>query len=219
MGKLGRWGAIAAVIGVIGVMMSARKQLGLSLGWDREAALQWFRNMSDLLGFWAIPAYVGIHTLTLALCLPYAVFFEAGASLLFGFIPAVLCVFSAKVLGASLSFWIGRCVFPQNSLLFFFVWFFVVVFSCGRGGDCGSRNFFKTLHLLNSDSHLLMNTGPNLSKVLNLFWMPFTFRFTLINITRYHILFNNKQLLNWNLFHHKLTLPNVALIVLGITLL
>lgn len=110
MGTLRRWGAIAALIGVFGVMMSPSKRLGLSLGWDREAALQWFRNMSDSLGFWAIPAYVGIHTLTLALCLPYAVFFEAGASLLFGFIPAVFCVFSAKVLGASLSFWIGRLI-------------------------------------------------------------------------------------------------------------
>lgn len=119
MGKLGRWGGIAAVIGVVGVMMSTRKQLGLSLGWDREAALQWLRNMSDLLGFWAIPAYVGIHTLTLALCLPYAVFFEAGASLLFGFIPAVFCVFSAKVLGASLSFWVGRCVCLSTNLCLF----------------------------------------------------------------------------------------------------
>jgi len=62
------------------------------------------------LGIWAIPVYVLVHTLTLALCLPSAVFFEAAASLLFGFFPAVLCVFAAKVLGASLSFWIGRCL-------------------------------------------------------------------------------------------------------------
>ncbi|CAN1856534.1 hypothetical protein LINPERHAP1_LOCUS42107 [Linum perenne] len=57
-----------------------------------------------------MPLYVGVHSLTLALCLPFAVFFEAAASLLFGFFPALLCVFSAKVLGASLSFWIGRFV-------------------------------------------------------------------------------------------------------------
>ncbi|KAI5595517.1 hypothetical protein POPTR_003G159901v4 [Populus trichocarpa] len=62
-----------------------------------------------------MPVYVGIHTITLAFCLPYAVFFEAGASLLFGFLPAVLCVFSAKLLGASLSFWIGRLVFRSSS--------------------------------------------------------------------------------------------------------
>lgn len=76
--------------------------------------MQAFRGISEKLGFWAIPLYVLVHTLTLALCLPYAVFFEAGASLLFGFLPAILCVFSAKVLGASLSFWIGRAVFRSS---------------------------------------------------------------------------------------------------------
>lgn len=92
--------AIAILVGVI-----------RRYGWDGEAALQALRGLSDKLGFWAIPLYVLAHTLTLSLCLPYAVFFEAGASLLFGFLPAILCVFSAKVLGASLSFWIGRAVF------------------------------------------------------------------------------------------------------------
>ncbi|KAK8939835.1 hypothetical protein KSP40_PGU010484 [Platanthera guangdongensis] len=86
-------------------------------GWDGEAAMQSFRELSERLGFWAIPLYVLAHTVTLALCLPYAVFFEAGASLLFGFLPAVLCVFSAKILGASLSFWIGRSVTRISSLL------------------------------------------------------------------------------------------------------
>jgi membrane protein DedA with SNARE-associated domain len=67
-----------------------------------------------------MPVYVGIHTITLAFCLPYAVFFEAGASLLFGFLPAVLCVFSAKLLGASLSFWIGR-YFKMSSFVYSFL--------------------------------------------------------------------------------------------------
>ncbi|XP_017699583.1 uncharacterized protein LOC103712355 isoform X2 [Phoenix dactylifera] len=83
-------------------------------GWDGDAALRTFRDLSERLGMWAIPLYVAAHTVTLALCLPYAVFFEAGASLLFGFFPAVLCVFSAKVLGASLSFWIGRAIFRNS---------------------------------------------------------------------------------------------------------
>lgn len=104
MGTVGRWGAVAAVVAVIAVVRAVNKQMGL----DNEAAVRWIRNISDGLGYWAIPVYVAIHTLTLALCLPHAVFFEAGAPLLFGFVPAVLCVFSAKVLGASLSFWIGR---------------------------------------------------------------------------------------------------------------
>ncbi|XP_010929522.1 uncharacterized protein [Elaeis guineensis] len=83
-------------------------------GWDGDAALRAFRDLSESLGMWAIPLYVAAHTVTLALCLPYAIFFEAGAALLFGFFPAVLCVFSAKVLGASLSFWIGRAVFRNS---------------------------------------------------------------------------------------------------------
>ncbi|KAJ8562828.1 hypothetical protein K7X08_031280 [Anisodus acutangulus] len=91
------------------------KGLSSQLGFEKEAAIEWLKQMSDRLGNWAIPVYVGLHTVTLALCLPYAVFFEAGASLLFGFFPAVLCVFCAKILGASLSFWIGRFVFRSSS--------------------------------------------------------------------------------------------------------
>lgn len=102
---------LVAVVAVIGALIAAATKQE----WDKEAVLERLREMSDWLGIWAIPAYVGLHTLTLALCLPYAVFFEAGASLLFGFFPGVLCVFSAKILGASLSFWIGRLVFRSSS--------------------------------------------------------------------------------------------------------
>ncbi|XP_009612425.1 uncharacterized protein [Nicotiana tomentosiformis] len=110
MGK-GKWVTIAVVVAIIAII----KALSNQLGFEKEAAIQWLKQMSDRLGNWAIPAYVGLHTVTLALCLPYAVFFEAGASLLFGFFPAVLCVFCAKILGASLSFWIGRFVFRSSS--------------------------------------------------------------------------------------------------------
>ncbi|WMV55043.1 hypothetical protein MTR67_048428 [Solanum verrucosum] len=98
-----RWVTIAVVVAIMAWM----KGLSSQLGFEKEAAIEWLKLMSDRLGNWAIPAYVALHTITLALCLPYAVFFEAGASLLFGFLPAVLCVFSAKILGASLSFSIG----------------------------------------------------------------------------------------------------------------
>ena len=105
--RVGHWGIrVGVVVVLIGVL---KQYYGWGLGsWDREVVVQMLRDKSDRLGIWAMPAYVGLHTLTLALCLPYAVFFEAGASLLFGFFPAVLCVFSAKILGASLSFGIGR---------------------------------------------------------------------------------------------------------------
>ncbi|KGN59784.1 uncharacterized protein LOC101209858 [Cucumis sativus] len=109
----GRWSKLAAIVAVVAIL----RQLGKTYGWefDRDAALKVFTQWSDRLGVWAMPAYVGIHTFTLALCLPYAVFFEATASLLFGFFPAVICVFFAKVLGASLSFWIGRLLFKNSS--------------------------------------------------------------------------------------------------------
>jgi len=100
-----RWGAAGII--AVGIVIVGRGA-GKRYGFDKEALIELFRQLSDRMGIWAIPVYVLVHTLTLALCLPSAVFFEAGASLLFGFFPAVLCVFSAKVLGASLSFWIGR---------------------------------------------------------------------------------------------------------------
>ncbi|XP_010249369.1 PREDICTED: uncharacterized protein LOC104591919 [Nelumbo nucifera] len=111
MGMMGRLSTVAIVVAIFGILRAVSKQYG----WDKDAALQVFRHLSDQLGFWAIPLYVLLHTLTLALCLPSAIFFEAGASLLFGFFPGVLCVFSAKVLGASLSFWIGRLLFRNSS--------------------------------------------------------------------------------------------------------
>ncbi|EEF50153.1 TVP38/TMEM64 family membrane protein slr0305 [Ricinus communis] len=106
-----KWWKVGAILGIVAIGRELIKQTG----WDKEAALKVFAEWSDGLGIWAMPIYVGIHTLTLALCLPYAVFFEAAAPLLFGFMPAVLCVFSAKLLGASLSFWIGRLVFRSSS--------------------------------------------------------------------------------------------------------
>lgn len=101
------------ILGVVGVVIAGiifSRRYGLGLEWDKDAAVELFRQCSDRLGYWAMPLYVSLHTLSLALCLPSAVFFEAAASLLFGFFPGVLCVFSAKLLGASLSFWIGRCI-------------------------------------------------------------------------------------------------------------
>lgn len=123
MGRFGRVGAVGVVIA--GIVLCWR----YGWEWDKDAAVELFRQWSDRLGFWAIPVYVSVHTLTLALCLPYAVFFEAAASLLFGFFPAVLCVFSAKLLGASLSFWIGRFLsfflsFSFPLLLSFFLFSF-----------------------------------------------------------------------------------------------
>ena len=103
-----KWGV--GVVVVVGIITG--KEVSKNYGLDKDALMEVFKRLSDQLGIWAIPAYVGVHTLTLALCLPSAVFFEAAASLLFGFFPAVLCVFSAKVLAASLSFWIGRYTYP-----------------------------------------------------------------------------------------------------------
>ncbi|KAL6188330.1 hypothetical protein ACLB2K_039723 [Fragaria x ananassa] len=109
MGK--KWWAIGVAVAILGTVREVSKQYG----WDKDVLINVFSELSDRLGIWAIPLYVAIHTLTLALCLPYAVFFEAAASMLFGFFPAVLCVFAAKLLGASLSFWIGRLIFKSST--------------------------------------------------------------------------------------------------------
>ncbi|KAI4336451.1 hypothetical protein L6164_014976 [Bauhinia variegata] len=107
---MGRWWKIAMVVGILAILRGLSK----NHGWDKDEAMKILREWSDRLGIWAMPLYVAIHTLSIALCLPSAVFLEAAASLLFGFFPAVLCVFSAKLLGASLSFWIGRLIFRSS---------------------------------------------------------------------------------------------------------
>nr|ABA94087.1 expressed protein [Oryza sativa Japonica Group] len=94
--------------------VAAAVAVGRRYGWDGEAAVAAFRGRRDALGPWAAPAYVAAHALTLALCPPYAILFEGAAALLFGFLPGVACVFSAKVLGASLSFWIGRSCWDEK---------------------------------------------------------------------------------------------------------
>ncbi|XP_077212344.1 uncharacterized protein LOC143847414 [Tasmannia lanceolata] len=111
MGRLGRLSKVAILVAIIAILRSASKQYG----WETDEIMKIFRDLKERLGFWAIPLYIAMHTLSLSLCLPYAVFLEGGASLLFGFFPAVACVFFAKILGASLSFWIGRAVFRSSS--------------------------------------------------------------------------------------------------------
>lgn len=125
-----KWLAIAATVAIIAIVV---RQGTTQYGWNKEAALETLKEWSDRLGIWAIPTYVAVHTVTLALCLPHAVFFEAGASMLFGFLPALLCVFSAKVLAASFSFWIGRSVsefgtFEFVSMLYVLNWAFELLF-------------------------------------------------------------------------------------------
>ncbi|EPS66796.1 hypothetical protein M569_07981 [Genlisea aurea] len=104
-----RWVVVAVVVAAVALPRNMLSGWSESKGGSR--LMLWLRDTTDRLGYWAIPAYIGLHTVSLALCLPYAVFFEAGASMLFGFLPALFCVFSAKVLGASMSFWIGRSFF------------------------------------------------------------------------------------------------------------
>ncbi|KAF4390569.1 hypothetical protein CsatB_022684 [Cannabis sativa] len=108
---MAKWWKIAAAVGVLAILRELSKQYG----WEKEAGVRLLKEWSEQLGIWAIPLYVLVHTLTIALCLPYAIFFEAAASILFGFFPAVLFVFAAKLLGASLSFWIGRLVLRNSS--------------------------------------------------------------------------------------------------------
>ncbi|XP_078432649.1 SNARE associated Golgi protein family [Wolffia australiana] len=104
---MGRKVALLIFVAAAVVMISGRMM-------NRDAAMEFVRQISDRLGPWALPVFVTLHTVTIALCLPYAIFFEAVAPVLFGFLPAVACVFSAKLLGASLSFSIGRLIFRSS---------------------------------------------------------------------------------------------------------
>ncbi|XP_015962925.1 uncharacterized protein LOC107486870 [Arachis duranensis] len=86
---MARWWWKAALVVAMG---AALRSYALSHGWDKDAALNLLTHWSQSLGVWAIPLYVSVHTLSIAL----------------------LCVFSAKILGASLSFWIGRLIFRSS---------------------------------------------------------------------------------------------------------
>ncbi|XP_010522981.1 PREDICTED: uncharacterized protein LOC104801410 [Tarenaya hassleriana] len=108
---MAKWWMIATAVAVVAVLRQGTKHYG----WDIGPVMNALKELSERLGIWAIPTYVAVHTVTLALCLPYAVVFESAAPGFFGFLPAIICVFSAKVLAASLSFWIGRLVFRSSS--------------------------------------------------------------------------------------------------------
>lgn len=109
----GWWWKVAVVVALVAAWRGWQGS-----GWDKEAAFKFLRDLSEKLGIWAIPLYVSVHTISIALCLPSAIFFETAAPLLFGFFPSVFCVFSAKILAASLSFSLGRF-----NLFFFFSYF------------------------------------------------------------------------------------------------
>ena len=81
------------------------------------AMVESFRAVCEGLGPWGLPLYVLFHALLISFCLPYALILEAGAAYLFGFLRGILCVFCAKVLAASLSFWIGRYSITPNPCL------------------------------------------------------------------------------------------------------
>lgn len=74
----------------------------------------------------------------------------SGASILFGFLHALLCVFSAKVLAASFSFWIGRFESLTTFLLSIYL---LCVDNCTRL-ICCLRIVFKKRIDLDSDSSL-----------------------------------------------------------------
>jgi uncharacterized membrane protein YdjX (TVP38/TMEM64 family) len=122
MAKLAQLGALGAIAGSV----VAYYLVSSAYGGDRDVIIAEFHAFTKSLGIWAMPVYIATHTLAIAMCFPYAVAFEAGAAFLFGFFRGVVCVFTAKVLGAALAFGIGRSeIFPtlqplsvHNTMLF-----------------------------------------------------------------------------------------------------
>jgi hypothetical protein len=99
--KLGLAGLVVTTVGLYVAVSNA-------YGGDKQAMMDGFHVLAERLGPSAMPVFVLVHTIAIALCFPYAIVFEAAASFLFGFLRGVLCVFSAKVMGAALAFWLGR---------------------------------------------------------------------------------------------------------------
>lgn len=111
MGGAGRIGLLSLLILTAAVYFVITK----AYGGDRKAMVEGFRYSAERLGPWAMPVFVLVHTVAIALCFPYAIVFEAAASFLFGFLNGVMCVFAAKVMGASLAFWLGRALFRSST--------------------------------------------------------------------------------------------------------
>lgn len=99
-------------------------------GGNKQAMMDDFHVVAERLGPSAMPVFVFVHTLAIALCFPYAIVFEAAAAFLFGFLRGVLCVFSAKVMGAALAFWIGRSALLPLLLQFLLHAFFSLCLHC-----------------------------------------------------------------------------------------
>jgi uncharacterized membrane protein YdjX (TVP38/TMEM64 family) len=108
---------LAAKLGLLGLLVTTG---GLYFavqnvyGGDKQAMMDGFHVVAEKLGPSAMPVFIIVHTIAIALCFPYAIVFEAAAAFLFGFVRGVLCVFSAKVMGAALAFWIGRALFRNS---------------------------------------------------------------------------------------------------------
>jgi len=89
-------GALAADLGKFSGLDSA--PMAADLG-------EWIRG--DTSGLGAVP-FVAAHVLAIVLCFPGAAIFELTAGAVFGFLPGVVAVASAKGIAASVTFFIAR---------------------------------------------------------------------------------------------------------------
>ncbi|KAG0565550.1 hypothetical protein KC19_8G198800 [Ceratodon purpureus] len=106
-----------AKLGLLGLLVTTGGlyvAVSNAYGGDKQAMMDGFHVLAERLGASAMPVFIFVHTVAIALCFPYAIVFEAAASFLFGFLRGVLCVFSAKVMGAALAFWLGRALFRNS---------------------------------------------------------------------------------------------------------
>jgi len=113
MGNGAKLGLLGLVVTTGGLYVAIQN----ACGGDKQVMMNGFHLMAERLGSYAMPVFVFVHTIAIALCFPYAIVFEAAAAFLFGFLRGVLCVFSAKVMGAALAFWIGRST-PSHTSFF-----------------------------------------------------------------------------------------------------
>lgn len=117
MGNAAKLGLLSLLLTTGGLYVAIQN----AYGGDKQAMMDGFHGMAERLGPSAMPVFVVVHTIAIALCFPYAIVFEAAAAFLFGFLRGVLCVFSAKVMGAALAFWIGRSTPSPTFFLSFFL--------------------------------------------------------------------------------------------------
>jgi uncharacterized membrane protein YdjX (TVP38/TMEM64 family) len=73
-----------------------------------KAVLDGAHELVSRLGIYAYPIWIFLHALSIVVCFPGTFAFEGAAGVLFGVVKGSSAVLAAKMVGASIAFWLGK---------------------------------------------------------------------------------------------------------------